>query len=82
MLCCLTISFILFESVLKFPISSSSLSTFLLVDGGDIIELSLLLNGGGKIELLLLDGGDMRHLSVDNDDVDGVMAPTKVAFYS
>ena len=50
-----------------------------MVDGGDIIELSLLLDGGGKIELLLFDGGDM----VDNDDIDyGVMAPKKVAFHS
>ena len=48
-----------------------SLYTFLLVDGGDIIEL------------LLLDGGDMRHELLDNDDVDdGVMEPKKVAFHS
>ena len=66
----------LFESVSQFPVSSSSLSTFLLVDGGDIIMLSLLLNGGDQTELLLLDGGDIRHLLLDNDDVDhGVMAP-------
>ena len=70
--------FILFESVSEFPVSSSSLSTFLLVDGVDIIELSLLLNGGDKIELLLLDSDAMRHLLLDNDDVDdGVMAPKK-----
>ena len=70
--------FILSESVSEFPVSSSSLSTFLLVDGVDIIELSLLLNGGDKIELLLLDSDAMRHLLLDNDDFDdGVMAPKK-----
>ena len=70
--------FILLESVSEFPVSLSSLSTFLLVDGVDIIELSLLLNGGDKIELLLLDSDAMRHLLLDNDDVDdGVMAPKK-----
>ena len=59
-------------------VSSTSVSTFLLVDGGDIIELLLLLDGGDIIELLLLDGGDMRLVLVDNDDIDdGVMEPKR-----
>ena len=55
-----------------------SLSTFLMVDGGDIIELLLRLGGGDIMELLLLDAGDML---LDNDDFDnGAMEPRKVAY--
>ena len=65
--------FILSESVSALSVSYS-LSTFLIVGGGDIIELLLRLGGGDIIELLP-DAGDML---LDNDDVDkGVMEPKK-----
>ena len=68
---------------MQLSVSLCSLSTFLLVDGGNTIALLLLLDSGDIIGLLLFNGGDMRHLLLDNVDVDyGVMKQKKVGFHS